>query len=192
MYKLKLAMNTYYQRVSFSLYTIHYTLYTILYTLFIVLVLAACTRKTTTSPTVTSNPEEDLSKSRPKYTLASTDNTESKTVKSLPEPKADVTNKVKEKLDSIHAFNPSIVSAEGYRILIYNGSSSEESRDVRMKAFEALPDIKSYIEWRAPSFKVKVGDFTDKLEAYYVLSELQKTFPNAILVPDKVNLRSSN
>lgn len=182
---LKLAMNSCFKKVNASLYTIYYIL-------FIIFVLAACTRKATTPSTGISNPEEDLSKIRPKYAPASTENTESRTVKSLPEPKADVTNKVKEKLDSIHAFNPSIVSAEGYRILIYNGSSSEESRDVRMKAFEALPDIKSYIEWRAPSFKVKVGDFTDKLEAYYVLSELQKTFPNAILVPDKVNLRSSN
>jgi hypothetical protein len=150
---------------------------------------AAKSQKTSATPD-SGSVNEDLSKTRPKYTPSNANQEVAKPDYKAPEPTADATQKVNEKIDSIRVFNESIKTAEGYRILIYNGNSSEASRDVRLQANELLPNIRTYIEWRAPSFKVKVGDFLDKLEAYYVLSELQKTFPSAILVPDKVNLRT--
>lgn len=150
---------------------------------------AAKSQKTAATPD-SGSVNEDLSKTRPKYTPSTAEKTAPKPDYKAPEPTADATKKVNEKLDSIHVFNGTIMTAEGYRILIYNGNSSEASRDVRLQANELFPNIHTYIEWKAPSFKVKVGDFLDKLEAYYVLSDLQKTFPAAILVPDKVNLRT--
>ncbi|MCU0429631.1 MAG: hypothetical protein MUF42_06625 [Cytophagaceae bacterium] len=158
----------------------------------VIFLLAACTaarsQKTVATPDTGKVMSEDLSKIRPTYPPQAK---QTATTTATPAPVGDDTRKVNEKLDSIRVFNGSISIAEGYRILLYNGNSSEASRDVRLQAASLFPSIRTYIEWKAPSFKVKLGDFQDKLEAYYVLSELQKSFPTAIMVPDKIYLRTS-
>jgi hypothetical protein len=107
-------------------------------------------------------------------------------------PKNDINKFLAEKLDSVYAYNEGITSADGYRILVYTGTSSEESRNQRNYVYQILPLERSYTEWKSPNFKVKVGDFIDKLEAYYAYAKLVKVFPNAIVVPDKVNIVREN
>ncbi len=132
---------------------------------------------------------EDLSAFRPKYEAEvekaspAAANTKEQLV-----PKNDINRFLAEKLDSVYSYNLGITSADGYRILVYVGTSSEEARNQRSYAYQTLPLEKSYTDWRQPNFKVKVGDFVDKLEAYYAYARLVKIFPNAIVVPDKVNI----
>jgi hypothetical protein len=132
------------------------------------------------------SPEEDLSETRPKYIVDTTFATIDTSFKPLPV--SDLTTVIDSKLDSIHQFNQGIYTAEGYRILVYHGSSSEESLQACNSINTYWPSFRSYPEWRV-SFHVKVGDFLSKTEAYHVLSDLQKSFPKAILVPDIVNIR---
>jgi hypothetical protein len=134
--------------------------------------------------------KEDLSAFRPRYEVAE-DKKETATQPQLPPqvaPKNDINRFLAEKLDSVYSYNEKITSADGFRILVYTGTSSEEARTQRNYIYEALPYAKSYTEWRSPNFKVKAGDFVDKLEAYYAYAKLVKIFPNAIVVPDKVNI----
>lgn len=136
--------------------------------------------------------KENLSDYRPQYTV-----TEEKKAPALASdpvaiPKNDINKFLGEKLDSVYSYNEGITSADGYRILVYTGTSSEECRTQRGYAYNALPEERSYTEWRQPNFKVKVGDFVDKLEAYYAYARLVKVFPNAIVVPDKVNIVRDN
>ena len=132
--------------------------------------------------------KEDLFSYRPRYEIPE----EKKSVDTKPSdliiPKNDINKFLTEKLDSVYSYNANICCADGYRVLIYIGSSSEEARTQRNNAYDVLPLEKSYTEWKQPSFKVKVGDFVDKLEAYYAYAKLVKIFPNAIVVPDKVNI----
>lgn len=132
---------------------------------------------------------EDLFSFRPRYekVVEKKDPLENKTPKQVI-PKNDVSVFLKEKLDSLYSYNQKIISADGYRILIYTGTSSEEARNQRNNIYAVLPLDKSYTEWKSPHFKVKVGDFIDKLEAYYAYAKIVKVFPNAIVVPDKVNI----
>jgi hypothetical protein len=137
--------------------------------------------------------KEDIASFRPKY-----EQTEEKIVTAAPQvvdpvlPKNDINKFLAEKLDSVYSYNNGITSADGYRVLVYTGTSSEESRNQRNYVYQVLPLEKSYTEWRSPNFKVKVGDFVDKLEAYYAYARLVKVFPNAIVVPDKVNIVREN
>ena len=103
-------------------------------------------------------------------------------------PKNHINKFLTEKLDSVYFYNANICCADGYRILIYSGSNKEDARNYRNNAYEVLPFEKAYMDWVQPSFKVKVGDFIDKLEAYYAYARLVRVFPNAIVVPDKVNI----
>lgn len=104
------------------------------------------------------------------------------------EPKNDISKFLKEKLDSVYFYNANICCADGFRVLIYVGASSVEASTAKNNAYDILPFEKSYKLWHQPSFKVKVGDFVDKLEAFYAYANLVKIFPNAIVVPDKVNI----
>ena len=111
---------------------------------------------------------------------------------SLVSPQNDITRTLSEKLDSIHFYNQNVVSADGYRVLVYTGSSSDDAKRNKGSVYDVLPDERIYIEWKSPSFRVKVGDYVDKLEAYSNYATLLKVFPNAIVVPDKVNIIRPN
>jgi hypothetical protein len=160
---------------------------------FIVLLITTACASVKSQKTTASSPvreyKEDLSAYRPKF-----ENNENKKqpAETLPQevvaPKNDINRFLAEKIDSVYAYNLNITSADGYRILIYTGTSSEEARTQRNYVYDVLPSEKAYTEWRSPSFRVKVGDFVDKLEAYYAYAKLVKIFPNAIVVPDKVNI----
>jgi hypothetical protein len=132
--------------------------------------------------------KEDLHSYRPKYEIVEEKKViETKTTEAVV-PKNDINKFLKDKLDSVYFYNKIICCADGYRVLIYVGNSSEEARTKRTDAYAVLPDEKSYTDYRQPSFKVKVGDYVDKLEAYFAYAKLAVIFPNAIVIPDKVNI----
>ncbi|HVD96707.1 MAG TPA: hypothetical protein VNB90_00795 [Cytophagaceae bacterium] len=159
----------------------------------IVLSCASCHSQKVISGGQTREYKEDYSSLRPKYDVVE----EKKTTVTVNTtdvvvPKNDINKFLAEKLDSVYSYNLGITSADGYRILVYVGASSEEARNQRSYAYQVLPLERSYTEWKQPNFKVKVGDFVDKLEAYYAYSRLVQVFPNAIVVPDKVNIVREN
>lgn len=78
-------------------------------------------------------------------------------------------------------------STTGYRIQIY----SHTDRKLAMMELENFqlkyPEIPVYVKYDSPNFKLRVGDFSDKIEAQYWFARLQAEYPNLFLVPDKVN-----
>jgi hypothetical protein len=92
------------------------------------------------------------------------------------------------KMDSIAERNKKLKFAEGYRIQVYSGPNRDEAMKVRDKIYDRVTDVEVYEVFRSPVFRVRVGDFLDRLEANYVLVKLQKDFPNAMIVPDKINI----
>ncbi len=154
---------------------------------------ASCTAQKKNTAQPIKEFKEDFSSFRPKYEFADENKStsENKPIKSLP-PKNNIDVLLKAKLDSLYTYNQKIVSADGYRILIYNGTSSEEARQQRNSIYSIMPFDKTYTEWKSPNFKVKAGDYIDKLEAYSAYARIVKVFPNAIVVPDKVNIIRDN
>lgn len=133
--------------------------------------------------------KEDIDAFRPQYIVVEETKEPPSTKTSDPVvPKNDINKFLKGKIDSVYFYNANICCADGYRVLIYIGNSSEEARFKRNDVYDVLPLEKSYTEYKQPSFKVKVGDYVDKLEAYYAYAKLVSIFPNAIVIPDKVNI----
>jgi hypothetical protein len=134
--------------------------------------------------------EEDLSVSRLKYQVTEdkpqTD--ASAKTKAAVVPSKDITRELGLKMDSIARKNQNLRYAEGFRIQVYSGPSREEAGKVRDKVFDILPDVDVHVDYRSPVFKVTVGDYTDRLEANSIFVKLKKDFPNAILVPAKINI----
>ena len=97
---------------------------------------------------------------------------------------------VAELLDKHIQLNKKTNTVQGFRIRIFS-DSGQQARDkanaMRGKFLEAYPDVTSYMIYTTPNFKVYIGDYRTKSEALKMYKEIQKTFPKAFIVSDKIN-----
>lgn len=105
-----------------------------------------------------------------------------------PAPKLDIKTEVNTKLDSINQLNANIKYALGYRIQVYSGASSVDVNKIKEALYLKYGDIDIYQTYKQPDYKVKFGDYQDKLEAYAILKDIQNDFPDARLVQETVNI----
>ncbi len=153
--------------------------------------------KATAKPTGTSvsSFKDDLSGFRPVYATEEAKNNSGASQPSENKPVAkgkpvgDITKKLDIILDTIAVTNKNIRYAQGYRVQIYSGNSSVDANKARDRSYALLPDITPHIVYVQPNFRVKVGDFIDRLEAQRVYVALQAEFPSALIVPERVEIR---
>ncbi len=82
-------------------------------------------------------------------------------------------------------------SQEGYRIQIFSdsGNNSKTKAQSAMDEFLAKhPEVKAYLVFKSPNYKVKIGDFRSKLDAIRYLTEITADFPNAFIISDLINI----
>lgn len=78
----------------------------------------------------------------------------------------------------------------GYRIQIFfdSGINSGERARKEKEAFELrYPHIPGYVTWKAPNYRVRVGDFRSRLEAEKALRDISGDYPNAWVIKDEIN-----
>ena len=54
---------------------------------------------------------------------------------------------------------------KGYRLLVINTNNRDEATAAKTKVYTFFPELKSYLLYQAPFFKLKVGNFKEKKEA---------------------------
>ena len=89
--------------------------------------------------------------------------------------------------------NRKVTGVPGYRILIYSDSgigAKEEQQRTRARFLSLYPGIDAYHVYNEPYFKVYVGDCRTRSEALKLYDRIKKNFPNPILVPNDINIRS--
>lgn len=85
--------------------------------------------------------------------------------------------------------NKKLKGYPGFRIQIYFGNGNKAKEDAmrtRNKFNEKFPELESYILYQSPYFKVRVGDFTNRYEAYVVFQKISIEFPSAFLVEELI------
>lgn len=75
----------------------------------------------------------------------------------------------------------------GYRIQIYFGAHRKKANKIKGKFLEEYPGIPAYLVYQQPYFKIRVGNFHNKLEAQKLYYELVPKFKSVLIVPDKVH-----
>jgi hypothetical protein len=70
----------------------------------------------------------------------------------------------------------------GYRILVLNTNDRSKANDAKTKIYQQFPELKAYLQWQAPFFKLKVGNFKDRKEAEDYLAEIQRIFANNVYI----------
>ncbi|MDR1225016.1 MAG: SPOR domain-containing protein [Tannerella sp.] len=70
---------------------------------------------------------------------------------------------------------------EGYRVQVYSGNnqrtSKGEAMDKKKKINEIYPDVRAYVTYNAPFWKLHIGDYRSYEEASHMLRSLRETFP---------------
>jgi hypothetical protein len=75
----------------------------------------------------------------------------------------------------------------GYRVQIFFGSSRQAAYDAQEKFRQEYPDLRTYVSYTEPNFKVQAGDFRTRLEAEKLRSELTQTFTTLFIISGKIN-----
>lgn len=84
--------------------------------------------------------------------------------------------------------NKNIKYAQGYRILAYTGTERKTAMDIRRAIIDRIPEERDYLQYRQPTFRLKVGDYLNRIEAQQVLSRIKDISPNALIVSDQINV----
>ncbi|GAA4325272.1 hypothetical protein GCM10023149_27480 [Mucilaginibacter gynuensis] len=75
----------------------------------------------------------------------------------------------------------------GYRVQIFSGGNRKDAFNAQTKFQEQHPDMRTYISYRDPNFKVHAGDFRTRLEAQKMLEELKPYFTGMFVIAGKIN-----
>lgn len=80
---------------------------------------------------------------------------------------------------------------DGYRIQIFfdSGNNSKTKAQSIYEGFkEKYPDVRAYLSFKSPNYKVRVGDYRSRLDAQRFLNEIIVEYPNAWIIADLINL----
>lgn len=155
--------------------------------------IVACASHISTTSTQTGKYSEDLSGVRPKVDVQQDESvvqsqTNVRKQTTYVEPTHTVNKQLDEVLDSISALNLSQKYVDGYTIQVYSGTKREDALNVKKQLVISFPELESDIQFQQPNFRVKVGKYLQQLDAQKDYMALRRTFPNAILIPDKISI----
>jgi hypothetical protein len=86
------------------------------------------------------------------------------------------------------AGNNSAPQLQGYRLQITFDSDKAVIDEARTKFNALFPKVDTYVEFVAPHYFLKVGDFRTQFEAEGVKAQIQVQFPLSFVVKEKINL----
>ena len=81
-------------------------------------------------------------------------------------------------------------TASGYRILVINSNDRGKVFAAKAKIYQLYPELKPYLMYQPPYYKLKVGNFRTKDEAEDYKTELARDFPTGLfIVRDIIEVR---
>jgi hypothetical protein len=133
---------------------------------------------------------EDLSVHRPSETMTPDVPSINENV-SIEEP-VIIEGHIREELDSINRIITSLNENklwDGYVIQLYGGNSRQEANNVINEFSAQFPEFNTSMIYQQPRYRVKAGRFFDRMEAHKAFETVKKSFPKAILLPEKLPLK---
>lgn len=92
-------------------------------------------------------------------------------------------------------FNERVKTIPGFRIQIASetGSNSKaKAYSVKERFLQEYPEVSAYLVFDEPNFKVKVGDFISKLDAFVFMQKIKSQYPCTIIKDNVYPIHSSN
>lgn len=73
----------------------------------------------------------------------------------------------------------------GFTVLVYSGVDRDAAFKTRNDLYTKFPDIKTEMEYQQPRYLVKVGKFTNRIEAQAYYNKLKEAFPLTRIIQDR-------
>lgn len=86
--------------------------------------------------------------------------------------------------------NEKLEGMNGFRVEIFFSSrmdAREQATSIKTDFLSEFPDHPVHVKFIAPNFRVRVGDFRTKNEAWKLYKTIQKDYPSAFVVPDLID-----
>ncbi len=71
---------------------------------------------------------------------------------------------------------------EGYRIQVISTNNRKKAMDAKTRIYQRFPELKAYLMYQSPFFRLKVGNFTEREEAENYLQDILQLFPTGVYV----------
>ena len=71
---------------------------------------------------------------------------------------------------------------KGYRLLVMNTTKRNEAMDAKTRIYTHYPELKAYLVYQSPYFKLKAGNFKTREEADRYRIELNSIFPKGVFI----------
>ncbi len=71
---------------------------------------------------------------------------------------------------------------KGYRIMIISTNSRDEVYNAKAKVYTYFPELKAYVWYQSPYFRLKAGNFMDKKDAESYQKRLNSYFPRGVFI----------
>ena len=73
-------------------------------------------------------------------------------------------------------------SAAGFRILVVNTNDRNKAYSAKTKIYQEFPELKAYLMYQSPFYKLKVGNFREREDAEEYMSAIKQFFPNGVYI----------
>lgn len=83
--------------------------------------------------------------------------------------------------------NANSVLTRGYRVQFFISSNRNDVYAKQAEFNQMYPDLRTYITYQEPNYKIKAGDFRTRLEAQKLMHDLRPMFPTLFLISEKIN-----
>ena len=97
---------------------------------------------------------------------------------------------VKKRENGYQGIKGSIHSSRGFRVQIYSGNDRGMATQRKIDFIRRFPNVRSYMSYIAPTFRVKVGDFKTRAEAYKFYQQVSGLYTPCMVIPDIVEINT--
>ena len=137
-------------------------------------------------------PAEDVTKYRPVFAAPKAGSTVAATALKTTAPPANQVNvQIEQRLRDQAYTNQNVKYAQGYRILVYLGLERDQVMAIRRTVIGRYPDETDYITFKAPVYRLYIGDYLTKLDAARGLARLRGLTPKLELEATQVLLNKN-
>lgn len=92
-------------------------------------------------------------------------------------------------LELYKEYNAKREVTDGYRIQITYTDVREDAYKAKAAIYKQFTELPAYVDYDQPYYKLRVGDYTSRLEATSVLQQIITIYPGAFIVKDRIKLK---
>lgn len=79
--------------------------------------------------------------------------------------------------------------ASGFRIQVISSNNRNKVVDAKTKVYREFPELKAYLMYQAPFFRLRVGNFKTREDAENYYRSIQRIFPEGVyIVPETIEV----